>query len=156
MLRIAIALALSLGGSALATQTDPPAVPITVMPDHVAIHVADLDASVAFYSGAFGLREIPTAVSNTRWMDLGRGMELHLIGGRTVPAATVRQMHLALRTSTFDTTLSFLRARGMNWQDFAGNIGAINNTRSDGVRQIFLQDPDGYWIEVNERRAPTP
>ena len=22
--------------------------------------------------------------------------------------------------------------------------------RSDGVRQIFIQDPDGYWIEVND------
>jgi lactoylglutathione lyase len=23
------------------------------------------------------------------------------------------------------------------------------NIRADGVKQIFFQDPDGYWIEVN-------
>jgi hypothetical protein len=22
--------------------------------------------------------------------------------------------------------------------------------RSDGVRHIFVQDPDGYWIEIND------
>ncbi|HZV69551.1 MAG TPA: hypothetical protein VFG10_08405 [Saprospiraceae bacterium] len=23
------------------------------------------------------------------------------------------------------------------------------NIRADGIKQIFFQDPDGYWIEVN-------
>lgn len=23
-------------------------------------------------------------------------------------------------------------------------------TRPDGVQQIFVQDPDGYWIEIND------
>jgi lactoylglutathione lyase len=24
--------------------------------------------------------------------------------------------------------------------------------RPDGVRQIYFQDPDGYWIEVNDAK----
>ena len=23
-------------------------------------------------------------------------------------------------------------------------------TRPDGVKQVYFQDPDGYWIEVND------
>jgi len=26
------------------------------------------------------------------------------------------------------------------------------NTRIDGVKQLYLQDPDGYWIEVNDAK----
>jgi 2-keto-4-pentenoate hydratase/2-oxohepta-3-ene-1,7-dioic acid hydratase in catechol pathway len=42
------------------------------------------------------------------------------------------------------------QARGQGWTDILGTPGAINNSRTDGIRQIFLQDPDGYWIEVND------
>ena len=48
--------------------------------------------------------------------------------------------------------MAALKARGMNWQDFAGNVGQVSQTRSDGVRQIFFRDPDGYWIEINDAR----
>jgi lactoylglutathione lyase len=26
----------------------------------------------------------------------------------------------------------------------------VPQVRSDGVKQIFVQDPDGYWIEIND------
>jgi lactoylglutathione lyase len=25
-------------------------------------------------------------------------------------------------------------------------------TRVDGVQQIWLQDPDGYWVEINDAK----
>jgi lactoylglutathione lyase len=25
-------------------------------------------------------------------------------------------------------------------------------TRLDGVKQVYFQDPDGYWIEVNDNK----
>lgn len=28
--------------------------------------------------------------------------------------------------------------------------------RSDGEHQIYFQDPDGYWIEVNDRKPSQP
>jgi lactoylglutathione lyase len=126
----------------------------TVTADHVALHVADPAASIAFYHDAFGLREIPTAVAIARWMDLGRGLQLHLVSGRTRPVVTVLQVHLALRTPNLARTIDYLRARGMSWQDNQGNVGRISSVRTDGVRQIFLRDPDGYWLEVNGTLSP--
>ena len=35
--------------------------------------------------------------------------------------------------------------------DWPGVAGAVS-VRGDGVRQIYVQDPDGYWIEVNDVR----
>src|SRR5262245_49531163 len=118
--------------------------------DHVALNVADLDASVAFYSAVFGFQEIPAAARGRRWMSLGKGVALHLLGGRTQPVADNRSVHLALTTENLEPILQKLRERKITWSDFAGTTGAVSTGRSDGVRQIFLRDPDGYWIEVND------
>ena len=119
--------------------------------DHIALHVADLDASVAFYSGVFGMQEIPSAAAGRRWMSLGKGgVALHLLGGRTQPVADVKSVHLALTSGDLEPIMQHLKDRGVVWSDFAGTPGAVGSTRSDGVRQIFFRDPDGYWIEVND------
>jgi len=54
--------------------------------DHLALHVADLDRSVAFYTRYFGLQPMQAAarISTIRWLQAG-SFELHLIGGRTKP-----------------------------------------------------------------------
>jgi lactoylglutathione lyase len=118
--------------------------------DHIALHVADLDASVAFYSGVLGLQEIPAAAKGRRWLSLGKGVALHLLGGRTGPVADDRSVHFALTCRDLEPILQRLRERHIAWSDFAGQPGARSTARTDGVRQIFLRDPDGYWIEVND------
>jgi lactoylglutathione lyase len=118
--------------------------------DHLALHVADLPASVAFYSDVLGLQEIPSAATGIRWLSLGKGVALHLIGGRTAPVADVRSVHLALAGDNLDPILQRLRERSIPWSDSAGTLGAVEHGRSDGVRQIYLRDPDGYWVEVND------
>jgi lactoylglutathione lyase len=117
--------------------------------DHLAIHAADVTASVSFYRDVFGLREIRSAVDGPRWLDAGRGVELHILPGRTAPVPDNRSVHLALATSGLAPILERLRERGIAWQDFAGTPGAVSH-RADGVDQIYLRDPDGYWIEVND------
>jgi lactoylglutathione lyase len=129
-----------------AAPTPSPAVAV----DHVALHVADLEASVAFYSGVFGLQEIPAAAKGRRWLSLGKGVALHLLGGRSDPVADDRSVHLALTSDNLEPILQRLRDRRIAWSDFAGTPGAVSSGRSDGVRQIFLRDPDGYWVEVND------
>lgn len=118
--------------------------------DHLALHVADLAASVAFYSDVFGLQEIPAAAEGTRWLSLGKGVALHLVGGRSLPVADVRSVHLALAGDNLDPILQRLKERRIPWSDSAGTLGAVEHGRSDGVRQIYLRDPDGYWVEVND------
>jgi len=124
--------------------------PTTVTIDHVALHVADLDASVAFYSGVFGLQEIPAAAKGRRWLSLGKGVALHLLGGRSAPVVDDRSVHVALTSDDLEPILQRLKDRGIAWSDFAGTQATVSTGRSDGVRQIFLRDPDGYWIEVND------
>lgn len=135
-------------------QQRPPALPSStvnnVTVDHVALHVADLDASVAFYSGVFGLQEIPAAAKGRRWMSLGRGVALHLLGGRSEPVVDDRSVHFALTSDNLEPILQRLKDRGIAWSDFGGTQATVSTGRSDGVRQIFLRDPDGYWIEVND------
>ena len=111
---------------------------------------ADLDASAAFYSGVFGLQEIPAAAKGRRWFSLGKGVALHLLGGRSAPVADNRSVHVALTSDGLEPILQRLRDRRIAWSDFAGTPGVVSSGRSDGVRQIFLRDPDGYWVEVND------
>jgi lactoylglutathione lyase len=37
----------------------------------------------------------------------------------------------------------------ISFEDWPGVKGAIT-TRVDKVKQLYFQDPDGYWIEVND------
>jgi lactoylglutathione lyase len=123
--------------------------------DHIALNVADAEASAAFYQRTFDLQNVPTSLPNTRWMSLGNGLTLHLIGGRTVPVSPNRVVHFALRTQDLDKTIAYFDAAGIAWSDFTGKARSIQ-TRFDGVRQIFIQDPDGYWIEVSDTRGKRP
>jgi lactoylglutathione lyase len=136
-------------------QQQPPVTPSpTVAIDHVALNVADLDASVAFYSGVFGLQEIPAAAKGRRWMSLGKGVQLHLLGGRSAPVVDNRSVHVAFTSDNLAPIMQRLKDRGIAWTDFAGTQGTVGAVRTDGVRQIFFRDVDGYWIEVNAKTAP--
>lgn len=128
-------------------QTGPAAVA-----DHIALNAADADASAAFYQRAFRMKDVPTRLPRTRWLDMGGGMTLHIIGGRTKPVSPNRIVHFALRTDNLDESIAYFDANAIAWSDFMGTPRTIQ-TRFDGVRQVFIQDPDGYWVEISDRRG---
>ena len=147
LFHIAIAVALlSVPVASYQRQKTTPAVAI----DHIALNVADLDASVAFYTGVFGFQEIPAAAKGRRWLSLGNGVALHLLGERSATVTDNRSVHVAFTSDNLEPIVQRLKARGITWSDFAGSQGAIGTVRTDGVRQIFFRDPDGYWIVVND------
>ena len=123
--------------------------------DHAALHVADLDRAVAFYRGLFGVAEIATPGDPAviRWLDLGGGAALHLIKYPGPVPPTTRAVHFALRVPDLDAVAARARERGVPTSDWPGVAGAVS-VRGDGVRQIYVQDPDGYWIEVNDATSP--
>ena len=122
--------------------------------NHVALSVTDLDRSAEFYRDVFGLAEITnrTEITGIRWFSLGEGKELHLISVVPGPVTTNKAVHVALTTTGFDGFLAGLQASGVGFSDFGGKPGAVS-VRADGTRQLYLQDPDGYWIEVNSVAA---
>lgn len=123
--------------------------------EHVAIQAADIDRSAAFYHEAFGLRIIPTPLKNRRWLDLGNGLALHILDGRTAPKPSNRNEHLALHVDDLATVIAWLDRHGRVWTDLAGTPHTMQ-LRFDGVRQIYAQDPDGYWLEIGDARGAAP
>src|SRR5215216_4192424 len=117
--------------------------------DHIALLVRDLDASISFLTGTLGLTEIPNPMGGTaiRWIEIGDGRRFHVQAGDISNVRVEKQTHFALSASDFDATLARFREEGIAFSDMKGTPGAMN-TRPDGMRAVFLQDPNGYWFEI--------
>ncbi|MFE3871739.1 VOC family protein [Flavobacterium sp. ZS1P70] len=118
--------------------------------DHVALSVKDLDQSIDFYTTVLKLHEITnlTRKEGIRWVSLGDGKELHLVSTIKEPVTINKAVHLAFKTANFDALIKVLVKRNITYSDWPGELHKIN-VRADGIKQIYFQDPDGYWIEVN-------
>ena len=122
----------------------------TMQLDHVALHVADVAASVRFYRGTLGLSEIPSRVPGKRWIGHGEHGGIHLAGGRTGPVAADDDVHFAIAVRALEPVMARLRAHGGVWVGSNTIPYGVSTVRRDGVRQIYFKDPDGYWVEVND------
>jgi catechol 2,3-dioxygenase-like lactoylglutathione lyase family enzyme len=84
-----------------------------------------------------------------RWFEIGHNQRFHLQQGDVSRVHVEKQTHFALSAPDFDATLKRLRGLGVPFTNMKGEVGAVN-VRPDGMRAIFLQDPTGYWIEIND------
>lgn len=118
--------------------------------NHLALSVKDVDRSADFYKNVMSLHEITnkTKMEGIRWFSLGEGKELHLISLLKENVTLNKAVHFALTTSNFDAFIKTLDNMKIAYSDWPGTPGKIN-MRADGIKQIYFQDPDGYWIEVN-------
>ena len=118
--------------------------------NHLALSVKSLDESATFYKQVLGLPEITnkTKMQGVRWFSLNEGKELHLISFLKEPVIINKAVHMALTTSNFDAFVKSLEAKKIPYSDWPGIPNKIN-IRADGIKQIFFQDPNGYWIEIN-------
>ena len=119
--------------------------------DHYSMVVKDLDATGDFYTSILGLREIPhpTNAEGFRWFSIDNTSQLHLIRKDSVPADRSKSEHLCLSTARLDDLIEYLKEEKITFWDWEGNADAVT-LRADGVRQIYLQDPEDNWIEVND------
>lgn len=128
---------------------------VTYRLDHIALLVKDLAESAAFYTGVLRFTETPNPMGGThiRWFEIGGGPRIHMQAGEFGSTHVEKGTHIALSAPDFDEVLAHLHDKGIVFSDFKGTPGAIN-VRPDGMRAVFLQDPNGYWIEINDAVLP--
>jgi lactoylglutathione lyase len=123
---------------------------------HTMIRALDLDRSIAFYQAAFGFTvadryDFPEfALVYLREAESGFELELTLNKGRTEPYSHGDGYgHLAVAVD--DVAAEHARFASLGLRPTA-----IKEFHRDGAlmaRFFFVQDPDGYKIEVLERRG---
>ena len=115
----------------------------TLQLNHVALHVADLERSVAFYREVFKLEPMPRPdfAFPGAWFRIGEDQELHLIGERTTAVISHnRGNHWAMMIDDMDAWEKYFREKDIPYLP--------RRRRPDGAFQIYLIDPDGHYVEL--------
>lgn len=122
----------------------------TVVLNHIAIYVNNLEKSTTFYENILGLKQIPEPFHDGRhtWFTIGAAGQLHLIQGAEANIARNKNDHLCFSVSSIENFISNLEKLKIPYSDWPGKPNTVT-TRVDGVKQIYFQDPDGHWIEIN-------
>jgi lactoylglutathione lyase len=121
--------------------------------NHTAIYVVDVKTSAAFYQTILGFDTIPEPFHDGKhaWLKIGPGIAMHIIQGADVKKEYYKNQHTCFSISSFDAFIETLKKNNIGWEDRDGKKMAFT-IRVDGVKQVWLQDPDGYWIEINDAK----
>ncbi|MBQ9527642.1 MAG: VOC family protein [Fretibacterium sp.] len=110
---------------------------------HANFNVLDLKRSMDFYEEALGLKEVRRKESEDFVIVfMGNGvtgftLELTWIKVRTTPYDLgEEEFHLAFEVDDFEAVHAFHKEKG--WVCFENEAMGI----------YFIQDPDGYWLEI--------
>ncbi|HEY7140074.1 MAG TPA: VOC family protein [Methylomirabilota bacterium] len=132
------------------TGTDQPPLEVLEL-DHVVLKVRDQAASQRFYTSILGLR-LDHVNEGARLVQLRAGR--HLIDLLPLAAAetagpTSRMDHvcLSIRCEDLARVAAWLRERGVTVE---GNVVPRRGAFGDGG-SLYIQDPDGYRIELKPR-----
>ncbi len=119
--------------------------------DHVSLYVKDMEKSVEFYEKVMLFKPLPDPFHNEQhlvWLRSGEHTQLHLIdGAKDVPERNINN-HFAYAVADLQAFMKHLDEMHIKYGNYGGEKKP--QTRPDGVKQIYLQDPDNYWIEVND------
>ena len=119
--------------------------------NHQALLVNDLNQSGDFYNNILGFEEIEVGAGQNppkRWFKSNDGMEIHLISTKEKLKSIPKGIHMAFSVKNFDLFINNLKGNNITYGNWRGDENQIQ-LRNDGYKQIFFQDPQGYWIEVN-------
>jgi lactoylglutathione lyase len=118
---------------------------------HLAVYVEDLKRSADFYSDVFDFQELdePFKDGLHAWFDIGNNIALHIIEAPWEPVTINKNNHICFSIPDMSGFIENLNNLKVEFEDWPGNKGKIN-IRPDGVKQIYIRDPDGYWIEIND------
>jgi glyoxylase I family protein len=109
---------------------------------HVALNVHDVDESIRFYTDVLGFEVVtsrPDFGFEGAWLQAGTN-QVHLLGA---PDAQIdRAQHFALHVDDAEAWAVHLESKGLKCRRSMYVAGA--------GRQVFLRDPSGNRIELNE------
>lgn len=131
------------------SQADPPR--LTLSLNHIAIYVHELQPSTEFYENVLMLQKIeePFHDGKHTWFTLGAAGQLHLIQGAKANIPRDKNDHLCFSVASINDFIRNLDKHGVEYTNWPGTEKAPT-VRVDGVKQIYFQDPDGHWIEIND------
>ena len=120
--------------------------------NHAAVCVHDLKVSTAFYHTVLELQEVPNPFNDGihSWFSIGPHLQLHVIQRDCAPIVN-KNIHLCFSVASLSAFMGHLEKLNVAFTNLKGD-SKEPTARIDGVKQIYLQDPDGYWIEINDAR----
>jgi len=118
--------------------------------NHIALYVVDVQKSSEFYKNVLQLPQIPEPFKDGKhvWLRIGPHSQLHIIQGNKTQDHDINT-HLAFRVENLAKFMARLDKLGIRYGSWKGEPGKTT-PRPDGVQQIYLQDPDNFWLEVND------
>lgn len=112
--------------------------------EHIALPVTNLEKSIFFYHNLLGFEflERPKFDFEGAWFDLRNGMQLHLLKSDNVGVISgSRLFHFAFKVKDVANIERLCSEHEIRFTPI--------KKRSDGIKQIFIQDPDGWYLEFN-------
>ena len=121
--------------------------------NHAALCAKNLKKTADFYRNVILLKEIKHPFNDTVhvWLKIGEGLALHIIQGDCAVNASTIGIHLCFAVPNLDAFIKHLDSMNVSYTNWGREPKKIQ-LRADGIRQIYLQDPDGFWIEVNDAK----
>jgi lactoylglutathione lyase len=119
--------------------------------NHVALYVKDLKISEAFYRDVMQLEEIPEPFHDGKhvWFRTAEHSQLHIIQGASEILPHDINSHFAYTVPSLHIFTNHLDKMNIKYGNWKGDSKSPQ-LRPDGVKQVYLQDPDNVWIEVND------
>jgi lactoylglutathione lyase len=121
--------------------------------NHAALCAVNLKKTTAFYTDVLQLKLIPNPFHDTThsWFKIGQGLALHVIQGNCLTTTHDIAIHLCFSVPSLDAFMQHLDKLHVTYGNWGGEPKKVQK-RADGVLQIYFQDPDGNWIEVNDAK----
>ncbi|MFD0792909.1 VOC family protein [Mucilaginibacter litoreus] len=121
--------------------------------NHTALCSKDLKKSNEFYTSVLKLKIVPNPFKDTvhTWYSIAPHIAMHVIQSGCSTTPKVIADHLCFSVPSVTKFVEMLKSKNIpycNWKQVPGQI----EHRVDGVQQVYIQDPDGYWIEVNDAK----
>jgi len=122
--------------------------------NNISLLVKEIDKSAAFYSEILQLKEIETPEGfpdTVRWFALSDATQIRLTQTNDKFKTPSKGVHFSMATDALLDFVNLLVTKNIPFEDIWGKK-TKTSTRSDGVKVLYIQDIDGYWIEITTKK----